>query len=230
MFTVLLLIATALANEPGDVRLGVEFGIQADQGDRVSGDYAQFGAGPVLAVPFTVALTPGTRLRTVLRAETATGTDRVTWNAPVNGSSTALYADGHWAMAAVGSGSVGLEVLLPIRSSVEVSFGLDTGIGWVGTYHSFSDQTRPLLDEDLNDLEDPNNVDPYTSQVVWRNSVDAAVAIPVGERLHLTLRAGYAVAFVDMRPLQKAPEALDAQRAAYGWNPLSATLGLSRRW
>jgi hypothetical protein len=230
VITVLLLVASALAAEPGEVRLGFEVGVQEDQADRASGDYADFGVGPLLVVPLTIALTPGTRLRSMLRAEVGTGTDRVTWDAPVNGSSTALYADGHWAMAAVGSASLGLEVLLPIRSSVEVSFGLDTGIGWVGTYHSFSDRTRVLLDQTLNDLEDPNNVDPYTSQVVWRNSVDAAVAIPAGERLHLTLRAGYAVAFVDMRPLQKAPEALDAQRAAYGWNPLSATLGISRSW
>ena len=224
------MLVPALAAEPGEVRLGVEVGVQSDLSDKTSAEYAEFGLGPVLAIPLSVAITPYARLRTQLRAELGTGTDRVTWTVPVAGEDTPVYADGHWAMAGVGSGSVGLEVLLPLDSPVEVAFGVETGVAWVGTYHSFSGRTAVLLDPGLNDLDDPDNVDPYTSQVVWRNAVDASVAIPVGERLHLSLRTGYAVAYVDSRPLQKSPAALDAQRAAYGWNPLSVTLGLSRRW
>lgn len=230
MIALLCFLTTAFAADAGEVRLGIEAGIVKDLPDATSGDSTRFGVGPTLAVPLLVHVAPNARLRAAVSAQMATGSDRVFWSVPVDGQTVELYDDDHWAMAAVGSGTLGMEVLLPLNTDIEVAFGGDVGVSWVGTYHSFSGNTRQLIDPDQNDLDDPNNVDPYTSQVAWRTGVDASVAVPVSERLHLTLRTGYSVAFVNTRPLQKSPAALDAQRAAYGWNPLSVTVGITRRW
>jgi len=224
----LSLASPALAASPDAVRVGVEIGASWDLPGSQSTQAAVFSPGPTIAIPLRVALTDQTRLRLAVRGDTATGRDRVTWASPAPGPTVTLYDDDHFAMPVLGTALVGLEVVLPLDTPLEVTLGVDTGVAWVGTFHSLGGATRPLLDPAQNDLQDPNNIDPYTTQLAWMNGVDVGLAVPFGDGLHLTVRTGYSGAFLNARTLQKTPAALDAQRAAYGFNPVRLAVGVER--
>jgi hypothetical protein len=222
-------MAAALAAEPGEVRAGVDLGAILDLPDRASGEHTRFGPGPSIAVPVRIALSERARLRFQLRGEMASGRDRLLWTERVAGEDLLLYDDDHLAIPVVVAGTVGAEIAVPLGTGgVELALGAETGGAWVSTFHSLGGPTQPLLDPEQNELDDPGNIDPYTRQLAWVSGLDATVAVPFGEGLHLTLRTGYSGAFLNARPLRKTPAALDAHRAAYGWNPLRIAVGLER--
>ena len=68
---------------------------------------------------------------------------------------------------AVGLGlTAGFDVVVPGDLPVSPYVGAVCG-AWIANYHSLGGDTQVLLDPSQNDLDDPGNVDPYTTQVTW---------------------------------------------------------------
>ena len=104
--------------------------------------------------------------------------------------------------------------------------GGDVGGLWTGTYHSFGGDTQHLLDPDQNDLDNTNNVDPYTAQVAWLTEFHVGIEKTLGDRIYINFESGYQMAYLGEKSLKKAPTSYDARREAFGWNAVSFGLGL----
>lgn len=216
------LSAAALAAE---VDLGVGAALALDMPDRTSKDYARFGPGPSLQIPVRVGLSDYARLRSTLRADFGFGSDRVTWGLEVDGVPLRMASDDHWAMLAAAGLTVGPEVVLPLSGSVRPYLGAEAGGAWVGTYHAFGPEAEILLDPEQNELDNPKNVDPYTTQLAFLTDLHLGATVGT-EGVGGWFELGYSAAFLGARPLNKAPESLDAQREAYGWNPIRLAAGV----
>lgn len=213
-----VLTTTAHAAEPGDLSVGVGLSVVADLPDTASGDHTRFRPGPGLALPLRYQLAPLARIRITPRLDLETGTDRVRWEQEIDGEPTSLYADGHWAALFGVSLSAGADLLLPLDLPVAPYLGAELGVASVTTWHSLGGVTQPLLDPEQNDLENPRNVDPYTTQATFLTELHAGADLPVSDRLAIWIETGYSVAFLNARPLRKTPPELKATRDPYGWN------------
>ena len=220
-----LLFGTAA--RAADTSVGVELGLAMDLGDRVSGEYAQFGPGPALRIPVYVALGEAARVRVIGSATLGFGSDRVTWGQYIDGDEVRFYSDEHWAMAAVGALTAGMDATAPWDKALTPYAGVDLGVAWVGTYHSFGEETQLLLDPEQNDLASGSNVDPYTTQATFLTDLHAGVSYDLSDKLALHAETGYSVAFLKAEELRKSPAELSARREAYGWNPVRLGVGLS---
>ncbi len=228
MRTALLTTAVLLVAHPAlaaEVEVGVGAGLAKDLGDRVSRDYARFGLGPNLLVPVRVALSPHAAVRATARAELGVGSDRVTWVRDIDGRDVRVGSDDHWAMVAAGGLTVGPELRLPVDGPVAPVLGAEAGAAWIGTYHSFSGESAVILDPKQNDLDDPGNVDPFTTNLTVLSDVHAGV-VSTGDGPGFWAEVGYAAAYVRGAGLRKSVGALDARREAYGWNPLRVAAGV----
>ena len=225
-----LLLATAvlLVGSPAlaaDLDVGVGVALAMDLPDASSAEYANFGPGPSLQIPVRIGLSEHARIRSTLRADLGIGSDRVTWALDVDGEQIRLRSDDHWAMFAAAGLTVGPEISLPVDGPVSPYLGAEAGGAWVGTYHSFGGETAVLLDPQENDLNDPGNVDPFTTQLAFLT--DAHAGISVGdEGVGFWAELGYSMAFLPAAELQKSPTNLDARREAYGWNPFRIGAGV----
>ena len=208
----------------GDIELGVGAGVGIDLPDAVSKDHTSFGPGLGLAIPVKIGVTDYASLRITGRADVAFGTDRVSWAVEVDGAPVRLYSDGHWAMLAGAALTAGPEVIFPVDGAIRPYLGAEAGPTWVATYHSFGETTQLLLDSPENDLTDPNNVDPFTSQLALLT--DAHVGISTGDAVGLWSEVGYSVAWIPEAALNKSPAGLDARREAFGWNALRLGVGV----
>lgn len=230
MRTVLLSIAlTAAVAAPAaaaEIDLGVGAALALDLPDRASKDYASFGPGPSLLVPLRVGLTEHARLRSTLRADLGFGSDRVTWGVEVDGQQLRVASEDHWAMLAAAGLTVGPEVSLPVSGPVVPYLGAELGAAWVGTYHAFGPDAAILLDPDQNELDNPKNVDPYTTQLALLTDLHAGVSLGAGDGVGGWAELGYSAAYLGARTLNKSPAEIDARREAYGWNPLRLAAGV----
>jgi hypothetical protein len=222
----MFLAAPAHALAPSEVGVGI--GLVADLPDPASDSHTRFKPGPSLAVPVRWDLTKEggdvlLRLRATGRAEFAFGRDQLTWDVGVAGASVRVSDDDHLAVLTHGGLIVGPEIVVPLQE-VQPYFGVGFGMGWVGTFHSLSGDTTVLLDPDQNDLDNPNNLDPYTSQAVVQTELTIGLDMDAGQPLFVEL--GIGGAWVGERSLRKSPERVDAMRSAYGWNPLRLTAGV----
>ena len=222
----LLLAAPAEAMTPSEV--GVGLGLAADLADPASGEHTRFKPGPTLVVPVRWNLMEEgdhvlLRLRVTGRADLAVGRDQLTWAVGVAGSSLRVSDEDHLAVLTHGGVLLGPEIVLPIQE-IKPYFGAGAGIGWVGTYHSLSGATAVLLDPEQNDLNNPNNIDPYTSQAVLQTELTIGLDIDAGQPLFCEV--GIGGAWVGERSLKKSPDRVKAKRSAYGWNPLRFTFGV----
>ena len=226
-FLLLALPLPALAAEPGTLGVGVGAAVVADLPDAVSGSHTRFGPGPGLVVPLRYRVAPMARLRLTPRVDFAAGTDRVRWVQEIDGQPTTFYADGHWAGRFGVSLTGGADLFLPVDTGpVAPYLGAELGGAWVTTWHSFDGPSRVLLDPEQNDLDNPRNVDPYTTQATFLTAVHAGAELAVSEGLALWLETGYSVAFLNARPLEKTPPELQATRDPYGWNAFRVGAGV----
>lgn len=227
---VLALVApsAALAADAGDLSLGVGVALAIDLPDPASKGSARFVPGPSLWVPFRWTVVPLARARLDLRADLAPGgTDTVRWTEEVDGEPVEVHSTGHFAMFVAVGLSAGVDFLIPVKGKVAPYLGADLGVAWVGTFHSFEGATRPLLDPDQNDLDDPGNLDPYTTQWAPLTDLHGGVDVPLSEGVALWVETGYSVAFLNARDLRKTPPELDATRDPYGWNAFRIGTGVS---
>ena len=220
------IFSLAQSGQAADMSLGVQLGGVADLPDAVSKEHTKFGLGPSFGVVYRVHLASYARVRAGVQAHLATGNDRVTWDAEVEGENIRLYDQDHFSMVAGVAFTGGFDVLVPKELPITPYFGGDLGGLWMGTYHSFGGDTQVLLDPSQNDLDDPNNVDPYTSQIAWLTEFHIGLEKTFGERVFMNLEAGYQMAYMGEKALKKTPEEYNARREAYGWNAVRFGLGL----
>jgi len=230
MKRVLLLLAPLALTGPAvaaDMSFGVGLAASTDLPDKVSGDYAKFGVGPGLHLPFRVDLAPFARLRVSARIDSGFGSNRVTWRQYVDGEEVRFYDDDHWSMLLAGALTAGGEFMPPVELPVMPYLGVGFGAAWVGTYHSFGGATQHLLDEDANDLDSSSNIDPYTTQFTFISDIDLGAELDLSEALALWFELGYSIAFVSEKELKKTPAVYDALRSPYGWNAARLGVGVS---
>jgi hypothetical protein len=167
------------------------------------------------------------RVRLDLRYEMGLGRDELTWNETIDGAVVRRSdADGHAAFVGVLGAEVGIDAIVPVAGRVRPYFGATVGVAGVGAYHSLREDTAVLLDPELNDPQDPMNIDPYTLQAVASVSGAAGVTWRAQERLDLCFEMGYGSAFIASRALRKSPSELDARREAFAWNPFRVSVGV----
>lgn len=215
-----------------DTSVGLALGATLDLPDRVSGGYTRFNPGGGLAIPVRVRVGESAFLRAAVRLDAATGNDRVTWNGVAGDQTVRLSSRDHWTLLTAAALTVGGEVRAPTDWPVLPLGGASIGGTWVGTYHSFGVSeggvdTRPLLDPTQNDLEDPNNIDPWAGGLAILAEVHVGAAAPLSDSLELIVETGYGVAFLPEAELRKTPTALEARRSAFGWNPVRVQIGLA---
>lgn len=227
----------ARAADVGDISIGVGAGVAFDLPDRAStlqaGDPVRtvrtgFGPGPLLRIPFRWQVAPLARVRVDADLSLATGQDVVTWTQQIDGEPVDFFDADHFTMALSAGLSVGADLFVPVGDALIAPYlGADLGGGWMGVYHSFGGRTQVLLDPEQNDLENPNNVDPYTSQAVFLSELHAGAEVAAGTGLAVWLEAGYSVAFVPARDLKKTPTGLNARREPFGYNAVRIAVGLN---
>lgn len=222
------LATSSVAEEPPrtSLEIGMGLGASLDLPDR-AGDHTRLGPGVGLDVPVRWPLTSHAALRARARLDFGgIGTDRVSWALPVDGELVRFHAQGHWALLLAAGATVGPELTVPLDAPVQPYASVGMGVTWLGTYHSFGGDTAHLLDPARNDLDDPRNVDPYTSQVALLT--EAGIGLRTAGPLRIWCEIGYSNAWVAARPLAKSPPDLHARREAYGWN--AARLGAGVAW
>lgn len=215
-----------------DTSVGVLAGGTFDLPDRASGGYTRFNPGGGLAVPVRIRVGESSFVRASMRLDSATGNDRVTWDATAGDQRVRLSSRDHWTLLTAAALTVGGEVRAPTDWAVLPFGGASLGGTWVGTWHSFgqSDEgvdTTSLLDPEQNELTDPNNIDPWAGGFAVLAEVHLGAAVPVSDGLELLLETGYSVAFLPEADLNKAPPSANARRSAFGWNPLRVQVGLA---
>lgn len=220
-----LAVAAPAGAETGDVSIGIGAALAMDLPDPVSGEYARFGPGPSLQIPVRWSVAPNANLRVNARGDLGIGTDRVTWAQQINGEEVRFYAEDHWAMLVAGGVTVGPELLFPVGGAITPYLGAGAGVAWVGTYHSLGDESRLVFDPAQNDLQDPNNVDPYTSQAAFLT--DLTLGAMTKGSTSVWFEGGYSNAWVGARSLTKTLPELDARREAYGWNAARLGVGVA---
>lgn len=182
---------------------------------------AQFPIGGGLVVPLRWAPRPGAALRGCLALAAAPGEDTVTWV-----EDGVLYESrDHWAMVGLASLTVDAEVELWPEAGSSPFFGAGAGGALTGSFHSFGGDSRALLDPSENDLDDPDNVDPYTLQLA--PTAEVYLGLRVGRGLALDAELAYALTWVAGENLQKAPAELQPRRLAYALDTLRLAVGLS---
>ena len=224
---ILCLLAGSGAANAADLDVGFGAAVATDLPDKISKDYARFGPGPSLQIPIRYALAPSARLRASLRADLGTGSDRVTWGESIDGEEQRFFDDDHFAMFLATALTLGPEIVLPLDGPLEPYFGVEAGAAWVGTYHSLGGITQRFMDPAVNDLKDPGNIDPFTSQVAFVSDihVGALTSGDVGAWFEL----GYSMAFVGESELTKTLPNYNARRSAYGWNAARLGAGVNFR-
>lgn len=210
----------------GDLHIGLMLEPGVDLPDPAAAEHTAFGLIPALSVPFEISLTDRVDLRLNPRLSFASGRDRLNWEVPIDGERVQFYSVDQRAFMAASSFTVGPVVKVPLEESLHLYFGAAVGLSWVGTYHSLKETSQVLFDLDDNDLANPGNIDPFTSQLTVGTDLCSGVVLALDEQLSLKFELGYAAAYVGEKELIKSPSDLNATRSAYGWNPIRAGVGL----
>ncbi|MBT3223999.1 MAG: hypothetical protein HN348_33440 [Proteobacteria bacterium] len=223
-------LAAPITAWSGNFSLGVLGAVSGDLPDPVSKEYANFGPGPSLQIPLRYSLSEMISIRQTTRLDLALGHDRVSWLEQVDGEEYRFYDDEHRAFLVAAAFTIGPEVFIPVKGVFSPYLGIEGGVAWVGTYHALGgeyENTQILLDPDSNELGNPRNIDPYTTQGAFLTDFHLGGRVQLNEKLALFVEAGYSMAFLVARSLKKAPAELDARREAYGWNAMRGGFGVS---
>ncbi|MBN2797994.1 MAG: hypothetical protein JXX28_02490 [Deltaproteobacteria bacterium] len=229
--TLTLLFALPSIASEGTLSAGVTLALSADQSDAVplpeGGEPTRFGPGLSLGIPLRLDLTEGVRLRLDGRFDLAAGSDRITWGEPINGEEVRFWDSDHPSYLVGGALLVGVEAYVPSDLPFTPYLGGGVGMAWIGTYHSFHESTAKLMDPEQNDLNDANNIDPYTSQLRPLSELVLGARRPLSEASALNLEVGYALAFLPASDLHGTLAAYNARREAYSWNAIRLALGFT---
>ena len=177
-------------------------------------------------MPVSIALNDGFAIRLNPRLTFATGTDRIHWDVPIDGEPVLFFADDQKAFLTAASLLVGPEGRVAISDTLLFRLGVGIGPSWVGTFHSLTENAQVVFDPDQNDLMNTANIDPYTSQFVVSTDLYTGVSFGMTEGLSLSFELGYSPTYVGEAVLKKGLAELNPRRAAYGWNPLRAGVGI----
>jgi hypothetical protein len=207
---------------------GSSLGLGASVGYDLPGpasDGGAFGVAPGVSVPLTVASGERVRWRLGLRGEFGIGSDRVSWNEVVDGTSTRVTDTGHFALLATSALTVGPELALPSVGAVTPVFGVAAGPALAATFHAFDPEADFLLDPAQNALSNPDNVDPYTLQAAL--CTELHLGLRGGGTVGWWVDAGLGATWLGAAPLRKAIPEVDAQRDALRWDPVRLAGGVS---
>ena len=214
LLALLMAIGGSPSHAVGEIGVGLDLGMDLPDGV-ANGSDVHFGPGVGLRVPVRLRLAENVAVRATGQVFVAGGQDRVEW---MEGEQL-VYSDDHWTMVTATHLLVGPEVALS-GERVEPRAGVDIGMAWVQNWHSFGGATGSLLDPSQNDLADPKNIDPYSSQLRPAAGLHVGLHIPTALPLALDVEAGYVVSFLPSAALRKSGPELGAVRAPYGLNPL----------
>lgn len=131
----------------------------------------------------------------------------------------------HWTWLGGVTVGAGPMVRVPLSRSVQLGAGATGGIMGIGAFHDFGGRTQYLLDPKQNDLDDPDNLDPYTIQAV--PSAELVTSLRVGRRLAAELELGYTLALVPAADLSGTPPESSARRTAFTLGAVFIALGVS---
>lgn len=214
LWTLALAVGSNRALASGEVGVGLDLGVDLPDGVD-SGSNVHFGPGGGLRLPLRLDLADGLAVRATGQLFVAGGQDRVEWRE----GDQLVYSDDHWSMLTATHLLVGPEIKAPVVP-IDLRAGVDLGLAWVQNWHSFGGATGSLLDPAQNDLDNPNNIDPYSSQLRPAAGLHVGLHVPTALPLALDVEAGYVVSFLSSAALRKAGPELVAVRAPYGLNPL----------
>ena len=188
---------------------------------------ASFGPGPHLGV--AVGLGPEesqARLRVGLELQYGFGWDRIEWVE----DGTRFYDEDHLAVAWSARVLVGPSLAIPVPDDLPLAPTLHLGVGGgrVWTHHDFEGPTGPLMDPEVNNLDSPVNLDPYTAQ--WVAAVGAALGVRVGVpvlNVDLVMEVGYTVSYVPTASTRRTLAEYQVVRADYGLNVARVGVGIA---
>ena len=135
-----------------------------------------------------------------------------------------MHDDDHFALLAGVGAALGVEVALSEQALVPYVTA-SAGPSWIANYHSLGGVTAPLLDPSQNDLKDPGNIDPSTSQLVL--AYEAGVGLRREGVVAPWVELAWANSYVPEARLRRTPRSADAVRAAWGWNVVRAAAGVA---
>jgi len=219
LLAIICLAWVGLPAAASDFEWGVGLDLAIDLGDAgLEQGNANMGAGPVFRAPIRWTPRPAIALRADPFMSFHSGQDRVEWT-QFDGH-VEYASEDHWTLLTQFGVTLGPEVSPWSEAKVSPYAGTNLGVSWARHWHSFKGASAVLLDPKENDVGSGSNIDPYTDQMI------PMVGFHTGIRIHdilpfaIEAELGYNVAFMRRAPLQKARPALDATRAAYGFNPL----------
>lgn len=204
------------------VSMGVGGAAQFDLPNPAPLAHTQFGPGAQLVVPVWVALADHAWLRVMPTFEFAQGTDRLTWDLAVGGTTHRVGDDDHLSFHTGAGALLGPELRVPLGGDPHLVFNFDAGATWVGTFHALDEDTQILFDPAQNDLDNPNNVDPYSGTVAPR--VGLSVGYDARGAAPLRVEVGWSTAWVPDAPLAKTPVRRAAVREAYAYDVVRTAL------
>ncbi len=215
-----LILAAAIAFA-ASVELGATAGVAGDLADDPPAGDGRASLGPAgtlrtrLEVGFGAAA-----LRVQVAGLTGPGRDTVYWWEDGWQSSTE-----HWTWLGGVTVGAGPMVRVPVSRSVQFGAGATAGVMGVGSFHDFGGSTQYLLDPAQNDLDDPDNLDPYTIQAV--PSAEMVASLRLGHGLAAELELGYTLALVPAADLSGTPPESSARRTAFALGAVFIALGVS---
>ena len=213
MFALTLLCALAAPAHASSLGIGVA--VVKDLPDTLDTEVpARFGVGGALLVPIRFDLTPAAALRTTLRIDASKGDDHVTWNAG-NGRIGEAPA---WAAFVSTAATVGPEVRFALDGPIVPYVAGEVGLALVHTFHNI-ERPELILPEHR---ASPKSLDPYGRKGAL--IADVALGAAAGPTW---FELGYTSAFVGDADLRRSEQSLELQHAAYAWNALRLTFGLT---
>jgi hypothetical protein len=213
-----------------EISVGIGAALCSDLPDRVSKEHTRFGLGPSVQVPVWVGITPSASLRTTLRADVGSGSDRVSWARSVGGESYRFFHDDHAATLVAAGLTMGPELVLPIESPVRPYLGAEAGGAWVATFHD-PEQLSAVVGgsgkgaKGVADSGDGDQAGGSTQQFALLT--DVHVGVQSQGDVGAWIEVGYSSSYIGSRAIQNMDEALEARREAFGWNSARVGLGLS---
>ncbi len=204
------------------VSVAVGAAAQFDLANETPLEHTQFGPGVQLVVPVWIELAGNAWLRLTPLAEFASGEDRLTWQTTVGGVAYRIADDDHVSFHLASGLTLGPELRASLGGEPDFVLNADAGAVWVGTYHALDGETQVLFEPAQNDLENPNNVDPYAMALAPR--VGLSVGVDARGAAPIRVELGWSNTWVPVAALRKSPQVLEAKREAYAYDVVRVAL------
>lgn len=133
-------------------------------------------------------------------------------------------SDEHWAWLGTVALGVGPALNFAPRPGLAIGVAATAGAMGVGAFHDLGGPTAYLLDPSQNDLDNPDNLDPYTLQAV--PSAELVAALRLGKGLAAEVELGYTLALVPAADLSGVPPESSARRTAFALGAVFVAVGV----